>query len=203
MAFTAYRTWVTTEIVSAAQLNEQIRDNGALTPAAQATAAGQTVHTTGANAPVMVTASKYKTADETVNNSTALQNDDHLAWAVGASEVWAWRMFVYFTIASGNPGLKFLWTMPASGDGYYTVVQGIANLGSSASGANVQICNQQMSSTLAYGITGLTSGLLVFDGVFINSTNAGTVQFQWAQNSLVASDLKLKLGSYLDLKRLA
>ena len=28
MAFTAYRTWVTGEVVTAAQLNEQIRDNG-------------------------------------------------------------------------------------------------------------------------------------------------------------------------------
>ena len=30
----------------------------------------------------------YKTADQTVNNSAVLQNDDHLLLAVGANEVW-------------------------------------------------------------------------------------------------------------------
>jgi hypothetical protein len=201
MSWTAPRTWTSSEVISAAIMNTHVRDEFLETAPAKASAAAQQVFSTAANAIAMVTGSKYKTADETVNNSTTLQNDDHLAWTVAANEVWAFHGFLYFTVASGDPGAKWTFTVPASCTGWYLVNGPAANV--DGAGVADQAFPGAIATTRTYGVSGLTSFLVALDGVIINGANAGTVQFQWAQNSLVASDLKLKLGSYLDLKRLA
>lgn len=203
MAITAYRTWVANQPLLAAQLNEQVRDNGNQTPSALASAAGQAVFSTAANTIAMVTGAKYKTADESVNNSTVLQNDDHLSFAIAASEVWAFSMFLYFTIASGDPGMKFAFTVPASCTGWYHLV---GNHATSIDGLNTtsgQMGHASIATSRSWAMTGITDHLAVIRGVIINGANAGTIQFQWAQNTGVASNLTLKLGSYMDLKRLA
>lgn len=202
MAWTAPRTWVTSEVVSAAIMNTHVRDELLETAPSKASAAGQQPWSTAVNAIAMVTAGKYKSADESVNNSTTLQNDDHLAFSIAANEVWAFRAFLYFTIASGNPGIKWTFTVPASCTGFYTAIDGPQNIDSAAAIA-AELTNIAIATTRAWGITGVTSDLVIFDGVIINGANAGTIQFQWAQNSAVASNLTLKAGSYLDLKRLA
>lgn len=196
----APRTWVADEVVTAALLNTEVRDKFLANPADLATAAGQTVYSTASGAIAMVAGAKYKTADENVNNSTTLQNDDHLVFPVAANEVWAFSAFLYFTIASGDPGFKWTFTVPASCTGWYQSVDGNANVGS---GAVAAASNVAIASTLTKAYTGLTSFLVTLKGVVINSSTAGSVQFQWAQNSAVASNLTLKLGSYIDLKRLA
>lgn len=50
MAWTAPRTWVTGEVVTAALLNAHLRDNLLETPTAKVTTAGDIVYATGANA---------------------------------------------------------------------------------------------------------------------------------------------------------
>jgi hypothetical protein len=50
MAWTAPRTWVTDEVVSASQLNTHVRDNLLETAPAKATASGELFEATGANA---------------------------------------------------------------------------------------------------------------------------------------------------------
>lgn len=203
MSWTAPRTWVTSEVVSAAIMNAHVRDNLLETAPAKASAAGQTVYSTAGNAIAMVTGAVRKSADESVNNSTVLQNDDHLLWSVAANEVWAFTAFLYFTIASGNPAPKWTFTMPASGAGEYWAAGLQANIDSESNGANSFQAFAQMSTTLTWSVTGLTSFGVVLIGNFRNGANAGTVQFQWAQSSAVASNTTLKTGSYFDLKRLA
>lgn len=44
-----------------------------------------------------------KTADQTVNNSTTLVNDNHLSLAVGANEVWAIFLCLRISQTSGTP----------------------------------------------------------------------------------------------------
>src|SRR4030042_1672706 len=55
-----------------------------------------------------------KTADETVNNSIALQNDDHLLFAIGANEVWDVTLMLLVTTPSVTPFFKIGWSYPAS-----------------------------------------------------------------------------------------
>lgn len=201
MAWTSPRTWTTSEIVTASMMNTHVRDNLLETAPGKASAAGQTIHSTAANAVSMVTASKYKTADETVNNSTTFQDDDHLSFAIAANEVWAFEMFLYYTIASGNPGIKVKFTVPASCTGQGTVYIGAGVLDSSSTSLNNFFYS--IGTGFNFALIGFTGVSFFGSGAIINSTNAGTVTLQWAQNSAVASDCKLKQGSYLNLKRLA
>lgn len=55
MAWTAPRTWVTAEVVTAAQMNAHIRDNFLETAPAKVTTTGQMVYSTGANALAALT----------------------------------------------------------------------------------------------------------------------------------------------------
>jgi hypothetical protein len=198
MSWTAPRTWTTSEVVTAAIMNTHVRDNLLETAASKASAAAQTVFSTAANALAMVTGSKYKTADENVNNSTVLQNDDHLAFSVAASEVWAFRMFGWVTIASGDPGFKHAFTVPAASSGYRVMM-----IPNTTAGSVLQASVGDLTTALAGAPTGLTTLFVVIEGVYVGGANAGTVQFQWAQQVAVASNTTLKLGSYLDLKRVA
>ena len=54
MSYTAYKTWTVGEILTAANMNAQVRENGLLGPEALATADGEVWIATGANAGEMV-----------------------------------------------------------------------------------------------------------------------------------------------------
>lgn len=49
---------------------------------------------------------------------------------------------------------------------------------------------------------GTNRGILIM-GWVVNSTNAGNVQLQWAQNTADASDTKVKAGSWLVAYKMA
>ena len=53
----------------------------------------------------------YKTADETVNNSTTLQDDDHISLSVLANEVWAFHMVLHSS-SDATPDIKVGWSVP-------------------------------------------------------------------------------------------
>lgn len=201
MVYVAPATPAPGDVLTAAFWDTHVRDRILQTPEALASAAAQQVFSTGANAVAMVTGSKYKSADENVNNSTTLQNDDHLAFAIAASEVWAFSMFLYWTFASGDPGVKLIFTVPASCTGFYQALD--TNTALNAGGGSGNVYPFAIATQLSRPTSGITTLIMTIKGVVINSTNAGTVQFQWAQNSAVASNTTLKLGSYMDLKRLA
>lgn len=197
MVYTAPATPAPGDVLAAAFWDTHVRDRILQTPEALASAAGQTIFSTGANAVAMIPWSKYKSADETVNNSTTLQNDDHLAWAVAANEVWAFRLVGFLTIASGNPDFKSAFTVPAASSGYRGLYAASANVNAFGSVSD-------LTTGATVGLVAATTFVAVtIEGVYIGGANAGTVQFQWAQGSAVASNMTLKLGSYLDLKRLA
>ena len=88
-----------------------------------------------------------KTADETVNNSTTLQNDDHLQLALAANDIYLVELFLLQQSPSLNSDFKCGWSYPAA-------------------------CT-------------------------INGANAGTLIFQWAQNTATVEDTKVLTNSYL------
>ena len=90
MAWTAPRTWVTGETVTAALMNTHIRDS--------LLAIGGTF--------------VYKASDEIVNNSATLQDDDDLKFSVGTNELWLFQLVAHTTSASAD--VKYTFTVPAS-----------------------------------------------------------------------------------------
>lgn len=134
-----------------------------------------------------------KTADETVNNSNTLQNDDHLFVAVAANAVYDWKLVLHYNSGT-TPDLKIGWTVPTS----TTMVWGGVII--DTSGAITVAAALTQSSVQAIGGTG-SNAFQVFTGTVVTSTTAGTLQMQWAQNTTNLSDSKILAGSELTLIR--
>lgn len=128
----------------------------------------------------------YKSADETVNNSTALQNDDHLVIPVAANEVIGFELFCYASAPSTTPDFKCGWSVPAGCSMIWTKY--------SYTGVTASNLAMNESATDATGLDNGTTGFRYY-GVIFSGANAGSVQFQWAQNTATVADVTLKKGS--------
>lgn len=132
---------------------------------------------------------RTKTADETVNNSAVMQNDDHLSFAIGANERWAFAMILYVNM-KGVSQWKWQFTGPAgvAGRGGWDVAQ---------LGALTNADNLFAAQIAGVGFTNLTLVPVRISGFIYNGATAGTINFQWAQNSAVAENTQVVQGSSL------
>lgn len=139
-----------------------------------------------------------KAADEDVTSSTVLQNDDHLSFAVGAGERWAFEMFLKFedtAVGSGASGFKIAFTLPAASYGFATWET--SNVGSANAIADITV-----GTNIGFaGTNGI--GYSTVRGVVLVAGTAGTVQFQWAQNASDTAPTRLHAGSWLVATRVA
>lgn len=140
-----------------------------------------------------------KSADESVNNRTAMQDDDHLSFSIGASETWLFEFTLVMICSSGSADLDAAITVPASASVMY------ASLAPRATDTLIQSSTVATTSGAEVGPIGVasTATMGTIRGVVVNSTNAGTVQLQWAQNVLTVADSTVKAGSYLLAHRVA
>ena len=136
---------------------------------------------------------KVKTADETVNTSATLQNDDHLVATVVASTNYRFRLMLILDVETASD-FKMALTMPAGA----TLTAIVYSLIADANGVST-LSNAWDGTSLAILNVSTTPGALVAEGLLSISTTAGSVQVQWAQNTSVAEDTIVKKGSYLDL----
>lgn len=145
----------------------------------------------------------YKTAGEVVNNSTSLQNDDHLAVAVSASTIYAVEGVFIYNAANTTGDIKLNFTAP-SGATLQAVYFGLTTATTGASDS------MQFGATAGGDLVGVSAGFgsyngtlaVLLMGTLIVSTTAGTLQLQWAQNSLSATNTTMLTGSRLLLTRL-
>lgn len=136
-----------------------------------------------------------KSGDETVNNSAALQNDDHLIVAVEANAVYECRLHVVYT-SNATPGYQMDFTAPAG-----------ATLSGWTLLCRVGGVTTAVVATAAAGSTGLqgTGADVPLDawGRLVTSSTAGNFQYRWAQSSANASNTITRSGSFLVLRRVA
>jgi hypothetical protein len=124
-----------------------------------------------------------KSADETVNNSNVLQNDDELSFAVAANTVYYFQAMlriistavadlqVQFT---GPAGFSMVWSADPGGVGSYS------------------------EASIYQPACGAAEGPLpILHGWIIVGATAGTFQLQWAQKTAEAFNSKVKKGSLL------
>jgi hypothetical protein len=140
-----------------------------------------------------------KTANEVVNNSAALQNDDELSFAIGtlgASEVWAFEFMVTYTSASadfrcditGTAGIQLHWTVVP----YFST-------------ADVWQPPADAEAVSPFIIGSAAAKRTVFlKGVARSAAGAsGIIQLRWAQGTATAEDTTVYLDSYCIAHRLA
>ncbi len=136
-----------------------------------------------------------KSANETVNNSAAMQNDDHIVASVVANATYEWQFRPEY-LSQLTPDLKFQWTVPASatmvwGGVYADTAGGMVTPGNLTAASVVAICGA------AADFTGW------FTGTLVTAATAGNCTLQWAQNTANATNTIMYLGTYFRIRRTA
>lgn len=142
-----------------------------------------------------------KTADETVNNSNTLQDDDHLFFPIEANETWFVEALLRVQAASINADFLWGWTGPTGATASWSLGAaqgGWSQVGTSSSpGAEKTIGN-----TVASGGGAFNSHVYLGGWFYADATHAGTIKLQWAQNSATNENNKVLAGSHLRLRRI-
>jgi hypothetical protein len=145
-----------------------------------------------------------KTGDQTFTNNT-LANVTDMSFSVAASTSYFVEAFLLLSSDNTNADFKFGWTAPASATMFWGDV---GTAGSTSSGwfpSNTGSTPDAMltvSDTFSCGGGSLTNGV-VFWAIVRNSTNAGTLQFQAAQNTTQAgTSTKVLKDSFLRYRKL-
>jgi hypothetical protein len=141
-----------------------------------------------------------KAADQTVNNSTTVVNDNDLKFHVAAGQTWQFEATLAVVGASVNADFKVGVSTPASSSGRLYMVQGTATTSTGGSGPALA-GTATLNLTIAVGAFASTN-TVVLRGV-VTATNEGDVVLQWAQNTATAEDLTVASGSTLVAKRLS
>jgi len=134
-----------------------------------------------------------KAADETVNNSNVLQDDDELLFAMAANEVWEFEVMLrYISTAAADIQLKITVPAAAAHSGF---IAGITGAASVVNWANYP-------GPVSLDGAGAPTYAALIKGLVINGANAGNVTLQWAQGAAEVSDTKVLAGSMLKAVRL-
>ena len=131
-----------------------------------------------------------KAADESVTNSSTLQSDDELFFAIGSSatEVWFFEMFLWVECSDANTEFDCAFIGPAAatarlggGSGTGTsAFSGFAQMGGGTAPSSLQGFSgtEMRFPTIASGILGYQ-----LQGWVMGGGTAGNVTLQWAQGS--------------------
>lgn len=141
-----------------------------------------------------------KSSDESVTSSTTLQDDDELKFAIGANEKWVADFWIAGYSSSGTPDMKVAINIPSGATVTYWVVTSPSSQPSSG-----DLCSKLATSPGTAFVCPLDQngphGYMVHVSVS-NSTTAGDVVLQWAQNTSNATATTVKAGSSLEATRI-
>jgi hypothetical protein len=126
-----------------------------------------------------------KTAIESVNNSSVMQDDAHLFFSVAANSVYHIDLMLWGLLKTASD-FKWAFTVPAAAT--------ITRVGMSA--ANTQVAADSTAANLVN--VGSDAEFCVRNLLrLVTGANAGTCQLQWAQDAAVAENTSLETGSTL------
>jgi len=178
MPWTNPATWNVGDKVLAAKMNTHVRDN--------LIAVGPDI------------ARVRKTADEIVNNSTALQADDILTFAVAASEAWRFQLLLFIS-SNSTADFKLSIREPTSATTRWAALSSVGGTASmttpATSGGDANPQN--------IAVNGTTAETVIVEGFITNSTTAGSITLAWAQQTATVVDTKVLAGSSLIAHRIA
>lgn len=140
---------------------------------------------------------KVKTADETVNNSDTLQDDDHIT-GIALTAGSYYEVNGIFQMTGGDtPDSKFALTFTNAPQLFALGIQSMFTAGGAGSAG-------QTAGT-AVRVNTSTGAIIVLrvSGMFLaNASTGGTCKLQWAQYLADPSDTVLKKGSFLRVTKL-
>lgn len=138
-----------------------------------------------------------KSADETVNNSIVLQNDDELLVPVAANEIWYLKYFIKIT-GTDTADFKFIFVLPAGG-----AMRGYDAYDLALLTNQHMVADRNFATQVDSHVPGGTTGNVLFiEALYVGAGAAGNVQFQWAQSNAEASDTKVLANSFILAKKM-
>lgn len=143
----------------------------------------------GGNFEIGETRITIKTADETINAVGAFQDDNHLFSSVVPGTYFFRHHWAY--TSGATPDIKSQFTWPTSTTMQYWTQ---ASISTHAATGLIQ------TSTVIYDGDGAEVSVLTVGRIVV--ANAGTFQWQWAQNTSNASNTTVRAASSLELTRL-
>jgi hypothetical protein len=121
------------------------------------------------------TIARARTTADVSNATTTLANLTGISFAIGASEIWVMELHGFVNIdATGD--YKSNWSVPSGATGHHWT--NAATLGGA---------RDALTTSIVVGATGSGDYPLDEYATVVNSTTAGTVQFQFALNSASGS----------------
>lgn len=128
-----------------------------------------------------------KSSDETVTNSTTLQDDDELTFATGANQTWIVDYVVQGSVDAA-PDIQLAVTAPSGSTCR-------VNMADNQSFTNTQ-------DNIGCGVAMIASGngtsdLYYIKGVITTGGTAGNITLQWTQNSTSPNAVTILTGSYM------
>lgn len=133
-----------------------------------------------------------KSADETVNNTIVLQNDDQLTFAIWANETWIWEILVDYTSPVAQD-IRFALTAPAGATCVYSAMdfdEGTAG-----------VANTPCATAIVMTTDSATDESALISFSVVNGGTAGSITLQWAQGVAAAVNTTVHNGSYLHAYR--
>lgn len=137
-----------------------------------------------------------KAADEIVNNSNVLQDDDDFLFNIGANEVWIVDQTLDTANLTFNTDFQIAWVLPA---GASMLCIAIAHL----SGTDPLTAVGTTPGAAIVLASANSPRIIMIKTTIRNGATAGVAQFQWAQNTAVATDSTVKQDSMFIAHRLS
>ncbi len=130
-----------------------------------------------------------KLAEESIDTSEVMQNDDELVVPVAANTDYAFVAMIVVQSASATPDIDYTFTVPAA------ITEGGWEHSPPTAGITVIAFATEDGIQIGAGQT----RLIVLRGYLQNGVNADNLQFQWAQGTSNGTATTVKAGSYLAL----
>lgn len=182
MTWVAPRTWVASEVVTAAIMNQHVRDN-----------------LNALNGYVL------KGSDQSITSSTVLTNDTALSLAIPAPGTYIADLMVYATSAANAAGdLNVGFSFPTGTLHYSTpgaLDPSIASGNTGTVTGSAILSATSGTSVIGVGLSTVTFGIHVH--AHFVATASGTLQFMWCQNSTSVSASTVKAGSHMTMRQVA
>lgn len=142
-----------------------------------------------------------KTADETITSDSTLSDDATLKFSVSANTKYRFRFNVFFKTGA-TADFKYALTGPASPTILAVRMSVCAAFGSVVNYRPMGQYSDTAQSLLGSPASAVNEGgFVILEGVLHNGANAGTVAFQWAQDTSDAGSTSVLAGSTLEWKQ--
>lgn len=144
----------------------------------------------------------FMSSSVTVNNSTTFVNATGLSLSLDASTSYAIDGWLHWQ-SNPTPDIKFQWTVPSGMTGFWMLLGPPGNVAPVAGSERINYGNfgvaSQATSFSAAGDDEFTGTVFIaaFPHATFTTTNAGTLQLQFAQNTANGSDTILRIGSWI------